>query len=401
MSNSLLTVNQITRKALMTLHSKLSFISNCNKQYDSSFGQTGAKIGDTLRVRLPNEYTVRTNMTLAAQNTVEQKVDLPVTSIAGVDVSFTSQELALSLDDFNDRILDPAMAVIAANIESTFFTNMYRAVPNIVDNDTAAFTFGSLSSARQILTENLAPPSKRTVVLTPTHATRYMNDTKGLFHSAGNISEQYKEGVIGKTQGFDIYENTLLGSHTTGTAAKTTGYVCNTSTGITSGNPVVTVSGGTTTFLVGDIVTIADVFAVHPETKQSLGYLKQFVVTANSGANAVSLSLSPAPVTSGARQNVALVSAGASKAITKVGAGASEQLTNSLAFYRDAFTFATADLPLPEGVHFAGRQVLDGISMSIVRDFSISDRSFPCRIDVLWGGAALRPQLACRIHADG
>lgn len=397
MPNSLLTVNQITRKALMTLHSKLSFIANVNKQYDSSFGQSGAKIGDTLRVRLPNEYTVRTGITMSAQDTAEQKVDLPVSNVHGVDVSFTSQELALSLDDFNDRILDPAMAVLAANIESLYFTNMYKAVANIVDNDAAAFSFGSLSSARQLLTENLAPPSKRCVVLSPTHATKYMNDTKGLFHAAGNISQQYKDGVIGMTQGFDIYENTLLGVHTTGTAAKTTGYLSN---GATQSGATITVDTGTTTFLVGDVITFAGVFAVHPETKQNLGYLKQFVVTANSGASATSLAISPAIVATGARQNVSNTIADNS-AIVKVGAGAGETLTNSLAFYRDAFTFATADLPLPEGVHFAGREVLDGISMSVVRDFSISDRSFPCRIDVLWGGAALRPQLAARIHADG
>jgi hypothetical protein len=385
----------------MILHSKLSFISNIDKQYDDSFAQSGAKIGDTLRVRLPAEYTVRSGISMSAQDHIESSVNLPVSNVRGVDMNFTSQELTLSLDDFAERVLEPAVSVLAANIEADVFTNLYRTVGNTVDQDTTAFTFGSLSSARQLLTENLASPSKRTVVLTPTHATRYMNDTKGLFHAGSAIEEQYVEGVIGKTQGFNVYENTLLGVHQTGTAAKTTGYVCNTSTGITSGSATVTVSGGTTTFLVGDVVTIADVFAVHPETKQSLGYLKQFVVTANSGTSAPSLALSPAPFTSGGRQNCLLVSPGASKAVVKVAAGANETMTNSLAFHKNAFTFATADLLLPKGVDFAAREVMDGISMSIVRDFSISDRSFPCRLDVLYGYAALRPQLAARIHADG
>jgi hypothetical protein len=400
MPNTLLTVNQITRKAAMVLHQKSVLLRNINRQYDSSFGVSGAKIGDTLRVRMPNQYTVRTGITHSAQETVEEKVDLPVSTVKGVDLSFTSQELTLSLDDFSERIIDPAMSVLAAAIESDVYTNLYKRVHNLVDGDGAAFAFTHVSSARQKLTENLAPMDKRSLILSPTHTTKYMNDTKGLFHSAGQIETAYEDGELGRIQGFKVFESTLFADHTTGTAAKSTSYVCNTTTGITSGSAAVTVSGGTTTFLVGDVITIADVFSVHPETKVSTGQLQQFVVTANSGTSATTLQLSPAPTTSGARQNVTLVSAGASKAITKIGAGANELLNGSLAFYRDAFTFATADLPLPRGVDMAARAVVDGISVSLVRDFDVTSRDFPCRLDVLYGYAALRPQLACRIHAD-
>jgi hypothetical protein len=151
---------------------------------------------------------------------------------------------------------------------------------------------------------------------------------------------------------------------------------------------------------VGDIVTFAGCFEVHPETKASTGVLQKFVVTADSGANATSLAISPALVATGALQNASNTIADNS-AVVKVGAGANELLNGSLAFYRDAFTFATADLPLPNGQDMAARAVVDGISVSMVRGFDISDRSFPCRLDVLYGYAALRPQLACRIHADG
>jgi len=397
MPNTILTPNQITRKAQMILHSKLSFISNIDKQYDDSFAQSGAKIGDTLRVRLPAEYTVRSGLSMSAQDHIESSVNLPVSNVRGVDMNFTSQELTLSLDDFAERVLEPAVSVLAANIEADVFSNLYKTVGNTVDQDATAFTFGSLSAARQILTENLASPSKRTVVLSPTHATRYMNDTKGLFHAGAAIEEQYVEGVIGKTQGFNVFENTLLGVHQTGTAAKTTNYLSN---GATQTGATITVDGGTTTFLVGDVITFAGVFAVHPETKQSLGYLKQFVVTANSGTSATSLQIRPAIVATGGGQNVSNAVADNS-AVVKVAAGANETMTNSLAFHKNAFTFATADLLLPKGVDFAAREVMDGISMSIVRDFDISDRSFPCRLDVLYGYAALRPQLAARIHADG
>jgi hypothetical protein len=238
-------------------------------------------------------------------------------------------------------------------------------------------------------------------VMTPNHATKFMIDTKGLFQDSEAISTQYREGKIGKTGGFDkIYENTLLVPHATGTAAKTTNYVMNTSTGLTSGSASLTVSGGTDTFLIGDVFTVVGVYRVHPETKVSTGVLQNFVVTADSGASATTITVSPTPVTSGGRQNVTIVSAGASKALVKLAAGASETMVQSLAFHKDAFAFVTADLPLPDGVDWAKREVVDGISVSLVRDFNISDRTFPCRLDVLYGYKAIRPQLAVRIHND-
>jgi hypothetical protein len=123
-------------------------------------------------------------------------------------------------------------------------------------------------------------------------------------------------------------------------------------------------------------------------------------VTADAGANATSLAISPAIVVTGAGQNV-VASPADNAPIVKVGAGASETLVQSLAFHQDAFAFVTADLPMPNGVDLSARETLDGISMSVIRDFAINDRSFPCRIDVLYGYKAIRPQLACRIHADG
>lgn len=396
-----LTPTAVTRAALAVLHQKLNFVGNINRSYDSSFAKSGAKIGDSLKIRLPNEYTVRTGASLSAQNVTETSTTLQVATQKGVDLQMTSDDLSLDIDDFSTRILEPAMSVLAANIEADALS-MYKDVYNTVDNDTAAISFLNVLQGRQKLNESLAPmDNNRCALLTPSHSAKLVDALKGLFQDSSAIAKQYKEGMMGRTGGFDFYENTLLGNHTTGTAAKTTGYVINTSTGLTSGTATLTISGGTTSFLKGDVVTIADVYAVHPETKVSTGVLQQFVVTADSGTSATALAVSPTPVTSGARQNVALVSAGASKAIVKVAAGASELMTNSLVFHRDAFTFATADLVLPGGVDFAAREVMDGISMRVVRQYDISDDTFITRFDVLYGYKAIRPSMACRIHADG
>lgn len=401
-TNSLLTPTAVTRKALAILHQKLNFIGSINRQYDDSFAKSGAKIGDSLKIRMPNQYTVRSGITMDSpiQDVVESSTTLQVASVKGVDLSFTSQELALSLDDFSDRILEPAMSVLAANIEADALA-MSNDVFNLYDGDTAAFALSTMLEGRKILNDCLTPTDARSAILSTDAAVKFMTDTKGLFQSSENIAKQYRDGIIGKTAGFQsIYENTLLVNHTTGTSPKTTSYTINGSV-TTNGSTSAVLQTGTATFKKGDVFTVADCFRVHPETKVSTGVLQQFVVTADYSGGAGTISFSPAIYTTTGRQNVTAAGMGTGKAVVKVGAGASELLSPNLVFHRDAFTFATADLPMPEGVDFAAREVYDGISMAIVRNFSISDRSFPCRIDVLYGYKTLRPEWACRLHADG
>ena len=401
MANSLLTVQQITREALRVLHQKLTFIGSINRQYDSQYAKEGAKIGSDLKIRLPNQYTVTTGAVMSAQETDEQSTALSVSTQKHVGINFSTAELTLNLDDFSSRILEPAMAVLAASMEADAYS-MYKDVYQIVDSDAVALAFSDILKGRKALNDALAPmDNNRTALLSTTHAVKIVDALKTLQEDSGSLSKQYREGRMYRAAGFDFSESTHANDHTTGTAAKTTGYVMNTSTGLTSGSGTLTISGGSTTFLKGDVITIADVYRVHPETKVSTGALQQFVVTADSGASATSLSVSPAPVTSGARQNVSLTSPGASKALVKVGAGANELLNSSMAYHRDAFAFASADLVMPKGIDFAAREVYDGISMRIVRQYDIVNDKLPCRVDVLYGYKAIRPQLACRIHADG
>ena len=396
MANSLLTPTAVTREALRILHQKCNFIGNINRQYDDSFAKSGAKIGDSLKVRLPNQYTVRSGATLSAQDTTESSVTLQVSTQKGVDVNFTSAELTLSLDDFSKRILDPAMSVLAANIEADAF-NMLKDVYNVVDNDGAALTFAKLLLGRKRLNDNLTPAdTNRTAILNTQDNVDLVDALKGLFHESNAIEKQYREGMMGRTAGFDFYENTILPAHTTGTAVKSTGYLVN---GGSQTGATLTVDTGTTSFLQGDVITIANVFRVHPETKATTSELQTFVVTANSGTSATSLALSPSIVTSGATQNVS-GSPADNAAITKVGAAASEVYNQSVVFHRDAFTFATADLVMPTGVDFSAREVMDGISMRIVRQYDITNDKFPCRIDVLYGYKTLRAQMAARLLSN-
>ena len=392
MANTLLTPTAVTREALRILHQKCNFIGNVVREYDDSFAKSGAKIGDSLKIRLPNQYTVRTGATLSAQDTTESSVTLQVATQKGVDLNFTSVDLTLSLDDFSKRILDPAMSVLAANIESDMLSNVYKDVYNSVWNVGAAATYNLALDNRVLLQRSLAPSNDRTALMDPKGMADIVKDTKSLFNDTAQIAKQYKEGYMGRAAGFDWAENTMMPSHTRGSAD--TAWVCNTSTGITSGSSTITITTGTGTSAIGDVFTIAGVFSVHPETKVSTGVLQQFVSTTAAGGTQV---VSPTPVTSGALQNVTIVSAGAGKAVTWLGT-ASTATQTGLLFQKEAFAFATADLVMPKGVDFSAREVMDGISMRIVRQYDITNDKFPCRLDVLYGYKTLRAQLASRFH---
>lgn len=396
-NNTLLTPDMITKAALVILHQKLNFIPSINHQYDPSFAKKEAKIGDTLRIRVPNEYTVRTGRVLAAQDTVEQNISLTINTQKGVDINFTSAELTLSLEDFSDRIIEPAMAVLAAAMEADALT-MALDVPYLVG------TPGSLPNslklflqAQQKLTENLAPPGLRSFHIEPAVTPEIIDALKGLFQDSEAIKKQYREGKMGRTAGGTWYENTLMPRHTLGTQTTSGAMQVD---GATQTGSTLTIKGttNTATLTKGTVFTINNVFQVHPETKQATTRLQQFVVTANktfSGTSGQVIDIYPAIVTTGARQNVT-GSPADSAAVTAVGT-ASTGYTQNLLHHRDAFAFASCDLVMPRGVDMASRQVYDGVSMRLVRQYDVNQDTFPCRLDVMYGWTALRRQLACRI----
>jgi len=399
MANALLTPTAVTRESLRVLHQKLNFIGSINRQYDDSFAKEGAKIGDSLKIRLPNQYTVRTGATLATQDTTETSTTLQVATQKGVDLNFTSVDLTLDLDDFSKRIIDPAMSVLAANIESDALS-MYKDIPYEISDVGAAIAYRNVLDARKTLVDNLCPMDSNNSVCLDTQANVDLVDAlKGLFNDPKEISKQYKEGYMGKQSGFSFMENTLLPIHTTGTDDGTGDYLVN---GASQTGASITVDTGAGTFKQGDVIYLTGVNRVHPETKATTGILQPFVVTADVGTSATSIPISPSIVTSGATQNVsgspadnAPVLKVESDRATAIGAGADYRV--SLAHNKDAFTFATADLVMPTGVDFAAREVFDGISMRIIRDYDINNDKFPCRLDVLYGYKTIRPELACRL----
>tara|TARA_B100000700_G_scaffold311784_2_gene394503 strand:+ start:6241 stop:7452 length:1212 start_codon:yes stop_codon:yes gene_type:complete len=399
MANSILTPTAVTREALRILHQKLNFVGNVTREYDDSYAKSGAKIGDSLKIRLPNQYTVRTGATLSAQDTTESSTTLQVATQKGVDVNFTSAELTMELDDFSDRILEPAMSVLAANIENDAMS-MYKDVYQEISDVGASITLDDVLEGAKKLEDALTPSSNRCLNLNTRDNVDLVSALSGLFNPQANIGKNFKEGMVANQfVGYkDVYCNTLWPTHTTGTDDGTGDYLVN---GASQTGATLTVDTGAGTWKKGDILSITGVNRVHPETKADTGELMKFVVTADAGASATSLSISPSITVSGASQNVtgspadnAQVWKRESDDSTAIGASADYKV--SLGFHKEAFAFATADLVMPSGVDFSAREVLDGISMRIVRDYDINNDKFPCRIDVLYGYKAIRPELAVR-----
>jgi hypothetical protein len=397
-ANSLLSPTIITREALRILHANLNFISNCNKQYDPQFANSGAspsgKIGPSLTIRMPNQFTVRTGAALSTQDVVETSQVLTVSTQKGVDFVFSSQDLTLTIDEFSDRYLKPAMSVLATNIEADAL-NMVLDVYNAVDDNANPLSYKDIALGRKLLNQYLTPDTGRAGILTSGHVVSFLDAIKGFFNPQESVSKPYLTGKIGKVNGIDTYENTVLAPFQSGTAAAATGYTAT----LTSGSATAVLAAGANTFKKGDIVTFSTVNAVDPETKANRGFLQQFVVTADYAGGAGNLPISPTPVVGGAAGNVTNVGAGLT--VAKVGGGASALYSQSVLFHPEAFAFVTADLvDVSKFGAWGARQVMDGVSMRIARQYNISNDTVPCRIDVLYGYKTLRPQLATRVIAQ-
>ena len=405
MANTLLTIDMVTLEALRILHGSLAFVKNVNKDYDSQFARDGAKIGDTLRVRKPPLYTVRTGRVMQVQNAQETYVNLPVSTQQGVDLNFTSAEFTLSIDDFGSRFLKPGMTVLASVIDYGALAMTLDVWNSVGTSGTTPATLLVWQQAMAKLDNNLAPrDGERTAILNPDAMAATVSGLSTLFNDGDAIADQYRSGVMKRA--IDMkwaidqnIRNITMGTHT-GTISISTPLPATGATTI-----AIDWAGGTgtatDTFAKGEVFTIGSVFAVNQETKQTLNYLQQFVVTsAATGVSSQVLSLSVAPTlytsASGGLQNISALPAD-NAAVTFYGTTASAVYPQNLVFHRDAFTFATADLKLPQNQQMASRKVQDGISLRIWQGTDIVNDEWPTRSDVLWGCVSTYPQLACRV----
>jgi hypothetical protein len=397
-ANSILTIDMITRKALEILENNLVLTRNVNRQYDDSFAVEGAKIGSTLRIRLPDRALVTDGAALQVQDDNEQFTTLSVSNQKHIGVNFTSAELTMQLDDFADRVLKPRISQLASSIDADV-ANAYQTIGNSVGTPgTTPSTSLVLLQAQQKLNENAAVMSPRYATVNPAANAGLVEGMKGLFNPTDTISKQFKNGMMGTgVLGFDeVNMSQSIKQFTTGSRTNGTTAAAVTAEGATTIS--LTGLGASGTVRTGDVFTVADCFAVNPQTRESTGSLFQFVALADvtaSGAGAATVTVAAIYSAGHALATVNVLPAN-SKTVTFLGS-ASTQYAQNLVYHKDAITFATADLLLPQGVDMAARAVHNGISLRIVRQYDINNDRMPCRIDVLYGYSTIRPQMACRV----
>jgi hypothetical protein len=391
-SNSLLTINMVTNEAVRLFSQTNAFLRRVNRQYDDQFARTGAKIGNTLRIRLPNDYVVNSGPAITPQGTNEQNTTLTVATQKNVPISFGTAEKTMSLDDFSERILAPAVNRLAAAMAGDLIGVANSAAnlsfkldgsSNLVSPDASTW----LNAGAQ-LSQNLAPRMDRTIILDMLTEARTVSSLAGLFNPQKKISDQYETGMITQdTLGFDWFDDQTIQIHTNGTFS-----AGGTVNGAGQTGNTLTVNAITGTFNAGDIITVAGVFAINRLTGQSQGTLRQFVVTANVLTGATSIPIYPAIVPAPAAFNTVTASPANGAAVALV-LPASQSYRQNLAFYPEAFTLATADLEMPtSGVVEAARAEFDGCAMRMITAYDVMSDNLVTRLDVLYGFAAIRPE---------
>jgi hypothetical protein len=387
MSNSLLTPTVIAKEALMMLENNMVLGNLVHRDYKKEF----AKIGSTVTIRKPVKFSLRTGATASIQDVTEQSTTLTINNQAGVDWNFNSTDLTLTIEDYSERYIQPAMNVIANKIDqdiAALYKDVYQAVGTA---GTTPSTFAVLGSAAQKLDEAACPADMRRLVLNPAAHWSLADGLKGLY-STKIVDQVVTKGFLDTKANFDIYGDQNIYAHTKGTA---------------TGTPLVNGANQTGSSLItdgwsnsiaalkqGDVFTIAGVNSINPVSKQSTGNLQQFTATADAssdGSGNCTVSISPALTLTGPYQTVSALAAD-NAAITVTASHAA-----NLAFHKNAFALVTVPLIIPDSANWSARESFNNISVRIIKDYDIVNDREICRLDVLYGVKTLYPELACRL----
>jgi len=437
MSNTLLTISDITNEGLMILENELVLADKVNREYDDRFAVDGAKIGYTINVRKPARFKGTMGPALNVEDFVESSIPVTLTNQFHVDTQFITSDLLLSMDMFSKRVLKPKIATIANRIDYDLSVAMSNAFYNITGTPgTLPSTVNPFMDAGAWLdSEGVPRDGDRYMVIDQWTQSKMAASLTTLFNPQVKISEQYKKGRLGAdTFGFDFYTDQNISAHTFGalggtpqydntiasSAVKSSGWA-DTGTFGTKGW-----TASTAVVKVGDVFSVANVLAVNPQNRNIVGggKARYFVVTIPSGSLAngtyapnidpvtgfdvggtytsdgsgkLQLTIASTCISGGQFQNVNAAPANSAN-LTFV-AGSAAVGPQNLAFHRDAFTLVSADLPLPGGVDMAARASHKdvGVSIRVVRQYTINNDALPTRLDVLYGYAPLYREMGVRV----
>ena len=410
MANTIVTPSIIAKEALVQLKNSCVMANLVHREYKKEF----VKVGDTVSIRKPVKFYTADGATRVNQDVEEKTTSITIDQRKHVSWSFSSQDLTLSIEQYSERYIKPAMITLAQTIDTSVLS-MYRNVFNSVGAPgTTPSTFNAVAAAAQRLDEMAVPDDMRRMVVNPAASYAIAANKLGLDSIGSTGTTAYEKAKLTGIAGFDMYKTSNIRNHTTGiyttgstprvngaaqnvTYANATG--ANTQTIVTDGW-----ANSTAVLKAGDVITLAGAYAVNPvpgdgaTSKTAMPYLQEFVVMSDvtsSGAGAATITISPAIITSGPYQTV--TAAPADNAVIAMQGTEATAYPVNVGFHKNAFALVTCPLEMPDGAAFKAQESYDGLSVRVVKDYDITNDVDIIRLDVLYGTKAIYPELACRL----
>jgi len=409
MANTTLTADIIAKAAVLQLDNNLVMSKKVFRGYEEEFSKSinGYEVGSTISVKRPVDFTVRDGAVMSTQDVTEGKFTMSVDKRKGIDFEFTSQELTLNIKELSNRVIKPAMIQLANQIDADLHAE-YKNVSKWVGTPGQTInSFADLSAGMQRMDECSIPTDGRCAVLTPADHWGMVGNLTGLFIER-SANPAYRRGTLGEVGGVEMMMSQNNKTHTVGTNWTTgstpltngagqevtyaTSKDTNQQTLITDGW-----SSGATALKAGDVFTIANVYDVNPVTKATLAHLKQFTVVTDISdtLGAITLTMSPAAIATGAHQTVsATIADGA--ALTQVGTEATGYGQN-LMFTENAFALVTVPLVSPPGAVDVSRQSYKGTNVRVIPVYDGTNDVSKWRLDVLYGVKTIDERCAVRV----
>lgn len=407
MGNTILTNSMITNEALLVAKNAIGALKKrMNIGYAEDFGQKGHKIGDTLNVRLPVQYSVTDGETMTPQDVEQKSTPIVVNSQKNIGMQFGDSERTLKIDKFRELFIEPAVTTLVDNSMAQVMKDSYKSIANSVGiphasnlpNSTAPF-----GRARAVLASLGCPTRDLTAAIDPFVEDSLTTGMQGLYNPATQLGKQYLDAEMTRAAGQDFLMSQVVPKHTVGPLGGTpliAGTIANGATSVTTDGWT---AAAASRLKAGDVIQFAGVYAVNPQTKDSTGQLRDFVVTSDVSSDASGLAtvpISPAIIASGAYQNVTNVPA--DNAVITIFGHASSYASivcpQNLVFHKSAIALCVVPLEKIDGEEMTvATDPESGLSVRLWTAGNILTGKGIKRLDILFGSKVVRPEFAARV----
>lgn len=410
MSNTTLTANVVAKAALAILDNELGVVKTFHRAHEEEFSQqvNGYKVGDTISIRRPADFTVRTGAVASSQDVIEGKTTLSIDQQIGVDFQFTSSDLTLKITDLAERVMKPAMSNLINYMAYDCLGTMYKRIYNWTGTPGQTInSYSDFSVGPKRLDTMAVPMDNRHSVLSPDDHWGLLGSQTALYIQ-GAANSAYRDAELGTIGGVATRMNQMVPTHTVGVATGTP-RVNGASQNVTydtaknTWTQTLNTDGWTnsTTGILkeGDVFTIANVYMVNPKTKQTTAILQQFVVCADADSGAstgpAALTISP-PIISASGPHKTVNAAPADDAlITVLGSGATGYVQN-MCYHKNTFALAVVPMEMPAAAYGGHRETYKGLSLRVIPTYDGTNDISKWRLDLLYGRKVIDPRLATR-----